>query len=189
MLSLKRNYNLNRRPQWLPQSNPLNLNRELKKMSQQKVSLISFKSSPHCTKSLRDRRSCQRRRSKGIYNTLSCLLLLTSRTSSRLLCPTTHHQPSSICCSEGVEMGGGLLTSTLSVTTRDPLSQSSNQRQERSVEDSPLSHGLVMIVVSLVVTPVRICSQWAIRQSTWSMAPNMGYGQGQVRGHGLVEDN
>ena len=66
-------------------------------------------------------------------------------------------------------MGGNQLTFTLSVTTRDPLSQSSNQRQERSVEDSLVSHGLV--ARSLAVTPVRICSQWTTKQSTWTMAP------------------
>ena len=119
------------------------------------------------SKSLRDRRSWQRRRSKGICNTsktLSCLLLLNRRTSSRLLCLTIHHQPSSISCSEGPEMGGRLLTFTLSVTTRDPLSQSSNQRQERSVEDSLVSHGVHTMAIK--VTPMRICSQWTIRQST-----------------------
>ena len=99
-----------------------------------------------------------RKSNQNNYPILSFLQLLTSRTSSRHLYRTTHHQLSSICCSEGAEMAGRVKTFTLSVTKRTLLSLSSNQAWGRSVEDSLVSHGLV-VMVGGAVTLLRICSQ------------------------------
>ena len=55
-------------------------------------------------------------------------------------------------------MAGRVKTFTLSVTKRTLLSLSSNQAWGRSVEDSLVSHGLV-VMVGGAVTLLRICSQ------------------------------